>query len=193
VLLLTAGALTYSDSAKNRAALLAGIPIALYLFYRERWIFRLIVALVVVGALTVLGARFHDGPLGPLPGGSFASGSFVTAPVADWSFAADVPEIEMQLDSQSKSRTTWILVHEGRAYIPCSTHFPPGKTWHTSALTDGRATLRIAGKRYPVTLQKIDDPAVLSGVRDVAARKYPSRPGGDVWLFQVTSRNSASR
>ena len=153
-----------------------------------RWIFRLVVALVVVGAVMVLGARFHDGPLGPLPGGSLASGSVATEPVADWSFAADVPEIELQLDSQSKSRTTWILVYEGRAYIPCSTEFPPGKTWHQSALKDGRATFRIAGKRYPVTLQKVDDPAVLSGVREVATRKYPSRPGGEVWLFEVTSR-----
>jgi hypothetical protein len=158
-----------------------------------RWIFRLVVALVVVGVVAVLGARFHDGPLGPLPGGSLASGSFVTEPVGDWSFAADVREIELQLDSQSKSRTTWILVHEGRAYIPCSTAFPPGKTWHTSALKDGRATLRIAGKRYPVTLQKVDDPAVLSGVRGVATRKYPNHPGGEMWLFQVTSRGSESR
>ena len=158
-----------------------------------RWIFRLVVALVALGVVAVLGARFHDGPLGPLPGGPLASGSVVTEPIADWSFAADVPEIELQLDSQSKSRTTWILVHEGRGYIPCSTGFPPGKTWHKSALKDGRATLRIAGKRYPVTLRKVDEPVVLSGVRDVAVRKYPSRPGGELWLFQVTSRSSGSR
>ena len=158
-----------------------------------RWIFRLVVVFVALGAVAVLGARFHDGPLGPLPGGPFASGAFAAEPVADWSFAADVPEIELQLDSQSKSRTTWILVHEGKAYIPCSTDFPPGKTWHKSALTDGRATLRIAGKRYPVTLQKVDDPALLSGVGDVAARKYPSHPGGEFWLFQVTSRTGGSR
>jgi hypothetical protein len=153
-----------------------------------RWILRLVVILIVVGAMAVVGARFHDGPLGPLPGGRLVSGSLATEPVADWSFAAAVPEIELQLDSQSTSRTTWILVHEWRAYIPCSTQFPPGKTWHNNAIKDGRATLRIAGKRYPVTLQKIDDPGVLSGVRDVATRKYPSRPGGEVWLFQVTSR-----
>jgi len=153
-----------------------------------RWILRLVVALGVLATVVALGARFHDGPLGPVPGGRFASGPFVMEPVADWSFAADVAEIELQLESQSKTRTTWILVQEGRAYVPCSTEFPPGKTWHRSALEDGRAMLRIAGKRYPVTLQKVDDPAVLNAVRDVAVRKYPSRPGGEVWLFQVTSR-----
>lgn len=155
-----------------------------------RWIVRLVLALVVLGVVVVVGARFHDGPIGPLPGGPLASGAVVAEPVRDWSFAADVPEIELQLDSQSKSRTTWILVHGGRAYIPCSTEYPPGKTWHTSALQDGRAIIRVAGKRYPVTLQKVDDPAVLSAVRDLAARKYPNHPSGEAWLFQVTSRAS---
>ena len=31
--------------------------------------------------------------------------------------------------------------------------------------------------------------AVTSAVREIAARKYPSRPPGDAWLFQVTSRS----
>jgi hypothetical protein len=157
-----------------------------------RWLIRLGIVLIVLLAALVLGARLHDGPLGPLPGGRLASGALVTEPVVDWSFAADVAEVELQLESQSKSRTTWILVHEGRAYIPCSTGFPPGKTWHQSALEDGRATLRIAGKRYPVTLRKADDARVLSAVREIAERKYPSRPGGEVWLFDVTSRSSTA-
>ena len=59
-----------------------------------------------------------------------------------------------------------------------------------AALADGRATLRILGKRHPVTLTKVDDPAVTTAVRDVAVRKYPARPDGDVWLFAVTSRSS---
>jgi len=47
---------------------------------------------------------------------------------------------------------------------------------------------RISGKRYPVTLAKVDDAAVVATVRDVAFKKYPARPGGEVWLFAVTSR-----
>ena len=81
---------------------------------------------------------------------------------------------------------------DGRAYIPASTAYPPGKTWHRKALEDGRATLRIDGKRYPVTLAKVEDPTLVTAVREVASRKYPNRPPGDAWLFQVTSRSSAA-
>ena len=153
-----------------------------------RWVVRIVALLVVVIALLFVGARFHDGPLGPIPGGPLASGELVTQPVEDWSFATDVAEVELQLASQSRSRTTWIVVHEGRAYVPASTEFPPGKTWHRSALEDGRATLRIAGKRYPVTLAKLDDTARIAAIRDVGLRKYPNRPEGDAWVFAVTSR-----
>lgn len=153
-----------------------------------RWVVRLVIGLVGFGAALAVGARFLDGPLGPLPGGPLTSGAVATKPVADWSFATDVKEIELQLDAQRISRTTWILVHAGHAYIPAATQFPPGKTWHRHALEDGRATLRIAGTRYPVMLRKVDDPAVLEAVRAIAAQKYPTGPGGEVWLFAVTSR-----
>lgn len=155
-----------------------------------RWLVRFVVALVIVIALLFGAARFHDGPLGPIPGGPLASGEIVTQPIDDWSFAADVQEVELQLASQDRSRTTWIIVHDGRAYVPAAVEFPPGKTWHRSALADGRATLRIAGKRYPVTLAKVDDPVRLAAIREVASTKYPNRPGGDVWVFGVTSRSA---
>ena len=154
-----------------------------------RWIVRLVLGVAVLVGVVFFGARFLDGPLGPIPGGALKGGVMMSGPVADWSFATDVPEIALQLEAQSRSRTTWIVVHEGKAYIPASTEFPPGKTWHRLALEDGRATLRIDGKRYRVTLAKVEDAAVVSAVREVASRKYPSRPPGDAWLFQVTSRS----
>jgi hypothetical protein len=155
-----------------------------------RWLFRLVLIVVLAVGAAMIAARVHDGPLGPLPGGKLVAGTLVTEPVADWSFAADVQEIELQLESQSTSRTTWILVQDGKAYVPASTKYPPGKTWHRVALTDGRAILRIDGKKYPVTLTKVEDPAVLDAVRAVAAKKYRPPPGGaaDVWLFSVTPR-----
>jgi hypothetical protein len=154
-----------------------------------RWIFRLGLGLAVLIGAAFFGARFLDGPLGPIPGGALVSGVRVSEPVGDWTFAKDVPEIALQLESQSQSRTTWILVSDGKAYIPASTEYPPGKTWHRKALEDGRATLRIDGKLYPVTLAKVDDVAVETVVREVVSQKYPTRPGGDAWLFQVTSRS----
>ncbi len=154
-----------------------------------RWIIRLVLGLGVAFGIAFFGARFLDGPLGPIPGGALVSGELVSGPVGDWSFAKDVPEIALQLASQSQSRTTWILVSGGKAYIPASTEYPPGKSWHSKALEDGRATLRIEGKLYPVTLTKVEDPAIESSVREVVTTKYPTRPGGDAWLYEVTSRS----
>lgn len=153
-----------------------------------RWLIRITAALALLAGAVVLGARYSDGPLGPLPGGTLASGPFVTQPVGDWAFATDVEEIEMQLDAQTTSRTTWVIVNEGKAYIPAAAAFPPGKTWHRVALEDGRAVLRIDGKRYPVQLARVDDTAVQAAVRKVAEAKYPSRPAGEIWLFSVESR-----
>jgi hypothetical protein len=155
-----------------------------------RWFLRFLTLAVVIAATAVIAARVHDGPLGPLPGGPLEAGATVVEPVADWSFATDVEEIELQLASQDTSRTTWVLVQNGKAYIPASTQFPPGKTWHQKALEDGRATVRIDGRKFAVTLAKVDDETVLAAVREIASKKYRPPPGGaeGVWLFSVTSR-----
>src|SRR5512134_2868120 len=104
-----------------------------------RWLLRIVVAVIALVAVLFFGAGFHDGPLGPIPGGPLEAGETVSEPLADWSFAKDVGEIELQLDSQARSRITWILVFDGKAYVPCSLGFPPGKTWHHDAVKDGRA------------------------------------------------------
>jgi hypothetical protein len=156
-----------------------------------RWLVRILAALVALVVLLLFGARFHDGPLGPIPGGPLASGELVAEPVSDWSFARDVKEIELQLASQERSRTVWLLVHEGQAYVPCSLSFPPGKRWHKLADKDGRATLRIQGRRFPVTLSRTDDPALGDALRAEVVRKYGNNvppEGGGVWIFQVASR-----
>jgi hypothetical protein len=151
------------------------------------WILGVFVALAVVA---FFGARFHDGPLGPIPGGPLRSGELFQLPVSDWSFAVDVGEIELQLESQDLSRTTWILVKDGAAYVPCSLGTPPGKTWYVHAQQDGRATLRIQGKRYPVTLTQDDAPNLAEFARAEVTRKYKTGPpgGGGAIFFKVTSR-----
>jgi hypothetical protein len=152
----------------------------------------LLVVLVAALAGVGLGARFHDGPLGPFPGGPLRTGSLEADAVADWSFAAEQETIELQLLSQNRSRTTWILVHDGAAFIPCSLGFPPGKTWHRNAVRDGRAVVRIEGRRYPVSLERVEAAEVASGLTDVLRAKYARVPPSDagVWYFRVTYRAS---
>ena len=152
---------------------------------RTRSLFTLWVALT----LGVPGC-FMDGPLGPFPGGPLRGGDLVESPVADWSFVADVEEIELQLVSQSRSRTTWILFMGGHAYVPSSIGFPPGKNWNARALEDGRAILRIQGSRYPVTLTRVEDEDLVAALGAVDLAKYPEGPPGKdgIWYFRVASR-----
>src|SRR5271157_1671304 len=146
----------------------------------------------VVGLLVVLAfaARLHDGPVGLFPGGPLEAGPLEARPVADWSFAQAENTIELQLLSQQRSRTTWILVHDGAAFIPCAIGFPPGKTWHEHAVQDGRAVLRNDGRRYPVTLQRVEDPELSVALAELVKEKYGRSPRSDagVWYFRVTSR-----
>ncbi len=158
-------------------------------------IFKGLVILVVLVAVGIgalfAAARFHDGPLALIPGGPLVAGELVTEPVADWSFAKDVPEIELQLAYESTSRTTWILVKDGAAYIPCTLAFPPGKRWHKAADQNGAATVRIQGKLYPVTLVRVKDDALAKGIGEVVLAKYPVRPEqseGGAWFFKLEPR-----
>jgi len=158
------------------------------------WLLRILAVAVAALALLFVGARFHDGPLGPIPGGPLVAGELVREPIEDWSFAKDVQEIELQLDSERRSRTVWLLVLENQAFVPCSLGFPPGKSWYRQAALDGRATLRIEGRRHPVTLTRVEDPALGEALRTEAGRKYGRLPPGEseVWVFQVASRSDGA-
>src|SRR5262245_57179102 len=157
-----------------------------------RWIPRILGAFAVLAIVAYYGARLHDGPLGLIPGGPLEAGEVVAEPIADWDFAKDTGEIELQLDSQLQSRTVWFFVLDGKGYVPSNLGFPPGEIWHRQAVVNGAAKLRIEGKLYPVVLSKLGDPIAeqMSGrVRAELARKYRDLPPSEagVWLFQVTS------
>ena len=55
-----------------------------------------LIPVVAVGTLAV-SARFSDGPSGPFSGGPLVAGELVMGPEPDWSFARDIPDIELQL------------------------------------------------------------------------------------------------
>ena len=149
----------------------------------------LLIALGIGGV--AIGARFNDGPIAIFPGGPLIAGETIDAPIDDWSFAADIEEIEMQLMAQETSRITWIVVHETKAYLPVSLGFPPGKTWHKVADENGAAIIRIDGKKYPVSLSRVMDEGHASQIDGSLSKKYPPLPGGEGserWYFEVISR-----
>ena len=136
-----------------------------------------------------LGCDWMDGPVAMFPGGPLRSGTLIETPVSDWRFVDPVEEIELQLMSQDRSRTTWILYHDERAFVPASIGFPPGKHWHERALEDGRALLRISGSRYPVLLTRVEDPVLIEALGEADIAKYPQGPPGDeIWYFAIASR-----
>ena len=151
-----------------------------------------VLAIGVAVAAVVGAARLHDGPLGPIPGGPLVGGQLVSSPVADWSFAKEVETIELQLDGEDTSRTTWIVVSDGRAFIPCSLGFPPGKSWHLRADRDGDAIVRVLGKRHEVSLERVESPGLGAELEEIATEKYEGGPPGDseVWFFAIDSREA---
>jgi hypothetical protein len=161
-----------------------------------------VIAIVLAMALFLFTARFHDGPLGMIAGGPFKSGTEVaTPPEPNWTFAHDVPTVELQLLSPARSRTTWILEVDGKVYISCgymnSTVGRLWKRWPIEAERDGRAILRIDGRLYPRQLVRIQSGPIVERLTQELARKYgaPATPAavesGALWLFELTPRQTA--
>ena len=144
--------------------------------------------LIGVGGL-VVGARFADGPIAIIAGGAFTSGELVTGPEPDWSFVRDMREVEFQLLDPPRSRTTWILDHEGKAYIPSgymTTWWGKiWKRWPIEAERDPRILLRIGDALYERRLVRIEEGPLLAPLLAELSRKY--RGGGEIRLEAVTS------
>jgi hypothetical protein len=161
----------------------------------------LLIPLVAIGTLLVA-SGYADGASPLFGGGELVRGELVTGPEPDWSVARDVPTVELQLLDPPRSRVTWIVEHEGRPYIVCSymgsTIGRLWKRWPAQAERDGRAIVRIAGKRYERTLKRIRTGSVVEGVASELRRKYKSAitsadiEAGTTWLFELAPRNPNS-
>ncbi len=147
--------------------------------------FGAIVAGLVCVAIT---ARFSDGPIGPFPGGPLVEGRLIDHPVRDWTFVDAVRKIHLQLLNPPRSRTTWVLFHNGSAYIPCGLpNFRFWKRWPHQALVDGRALIRVKENRYRVTLSRVEDPTLQRELTEKLRTKYGVTGGysGTIWFFAV--------
>lgn len=164
----------------------------------------IVVGLIILAvALTLFAARFADGPWAVISGGSFTSGEVVTEE-PDWSFVKDRQEVEFELVSTGRSRTTWIMEVDGRIFIPSgymnTTFGKIWKQWPAHAEADPRAILRIDGKLYHRKMVRImDDPALPEVLSEVVRKYFP--PGasqnlgaeppmgqvksGNLWIFEM--------
>ena len=151
----------------------------------------LLLGLAGLAPLTALVARFSDGPIGPFPGGPLLAGELIAGPEPDWAFAAEIPQIEIQVNTEHPlSRTVWVLVDQGELFVPAA--LASRKHWPSEAVADGRLIARIGGKRYPRQAARVTDPARLVALRAAIGRKYGMRPGpegsDDTWFFQLGPR-----
>ena len=120
-----------------------------------------VLVLIPAFALTALAVstRLSDGPSVIFAGGPLIAGEMVTGPEPDWSFGRDVRVFELQLLNPPRSRTLWIVEHEGKLYL--NSNYMGGlrerlwKRWPAQAERDGRAIMRINDKRYARTLVRI--------------------------------------
>ncbi len=167
-----------------------------------RWVAGVIGGLVLLVAVLVMGARLGDGPMAIIPGGPLEAGELVGGPEPDWTFARDIPEMEFQLVEPPRSRTIWLEVHDKKLYVVSgymnTTIGKLWKQWPAHALQDGRAVIRIDGKRYERQLVRIlDDRPVLEAIAAEVNRKYGApltadmAASGDVWFFALQPRSSA--
>jgi len=177
-----------------------------------RWI-GIALAVLILGLVAVaIIARSSDGPLRPyplavLPGGPLRTGELVTGPEPDWSFARDIELLELQFVDPASSRNTWLLVHEGKLYVPCgymnSWWGQLWKQWPIDAMNDGRAVVRIAGKRYERQAVRVTDPELFWSLARAVLEKYlpgeaearsdelSSPESAGVWFFELAPRSSA--
>lgn len=164
-----------------------------------KWLFGALAVLLVALAALVLAARLGDGPTAMLPGGPLVAGELHTGPEPDWTFARDVPGLELQLVEPPVSRTIWLQVVDGRLYAVSgymrSAIGRLWKQWPMQAEKDPRAVIRIDGKRYERKLVRLGPghPA-LAGIAAEVERKYgaPLRPemaaSGDAWFYALEPR-----
>ncbi len=159
-------------------------------------------AVLVLGlAVVAVAARFSDGPTAIFAGGPFTTGETKTGAEPDWRFLRDRQEVEFQLLEPARSRTTWILEHDGRIFIPSgymnTTWGKLWKQWPIEALADPRAILRVDDTLYPRRLVRIEgDTPIVEPLLQELGRKYLGGAAiemehftsGNLWLFELVPR-----
>ena len=171
--------------------------------------------LIVVGCLLLIPVtavltaavkqRFSDGPNRLFSSGPLVEGELYSGPEPDWSFVddEDIQTIELQLLDPPRARRIWTTEHDGKLYV-WSGYMGTlvgrlWKRWPIQAERDGRAVLRIDGRRYERQLVRIESGEILDGITGAIRDKYPSQltregvESGDSWLFEALPRSESAQ
>ena len=156
-----------------------------------------VLVLIPVFALSALAvsARMSDGAGRVFKGGPLVAGELVRGAEPDWSFVRDIRNIELQLLDPPQSRILWIVEDQGKIYL--NSNYMLGfigrlwKRWPAQAERDGRAILRVEGKKYERQLVRIRTGAIVDDIAAAFNRKYNAGmtraevESGKLWLFEM--------
>lgn len=140
-----------------------------------------LVALLLLGGLAALGARWFYGPLGPIPGPGL-SGPVTREPVTGWSHVDAIQVIQVETRPESPYTVhTWVTRVGDAIYIFSGTE---DKTWVRNILEDPRVRVRIDGRiheRLAVRAEALEEKrAFLAPLRS----KYEGQPEFDLEEWQ---------
>jgi hypothetical protein len=132
---------------------------------------KIVGAILVCLALALVVLRITGlNPIGNTPGpgnypGLWLSGTVVTTPVTDWSFATQYRTDKVQTRTWymiPHSVTTGFIVHNGQLYLTsmfaAGVPFPQGKSWVTNVVRDPHARLKFGNNLYDCILSPVTDP-----------------------------------
>jgi hypothetical protein len=139
-----------------------------------RWLTRISLVSIAVFAVVLVGmlflARNTDGPLAWFPGGPF-SGEIERGPEPDWSFAAPLDTVDVQLGSAPpRSVRTGIVIFEDVPYLPVTFAFL--KRWQHVVARNPRVVVRINHRLFERQATAVTDAKRLSKLIAAGQAKY---------------------
>ncbi len=173
----------------------------------KQWNKKLLIGggLLGVVAIAVIGFLVYSSvcPCDRTPGG-FLFGERVEAPVQDWQFANEVPLCQLQIYDGIRPHSVnlnCMSTPQGELFLSCSVC--TRKFWASKVEADERAVMRLNGITYPVTLNRVQDPATMDRAWQARVSKLQVHGGGPYnpvpdedaerpdhwWTFRVESRS----
>jgi hypothetical protein len=141
--------------------------------------------LATMGVAVAFAAGFHDGPIGPFPGGPFR-GPLANGPEPDWSFLDRTDGVDLEVDSANpRSVHVWVLRDGNAVFVPSA--LAAKKRWPGQVVADPRVRLRVDGKIYERSAARVTDPEEIRRLVDAAIAKYHVSHGDPetTWFFRL--------
>ncbi len=141
-------------------------------------------------AHVLAGARFSDGPFGPVPGGPLA-GPVATEPHPDWSKARTARYAELEvLPDRPRSLETLVLARDGVLYV--AANMPRSKRWPGQVLAEPRVRIRVGDRVYERSALRVEGAAHRAALLASMNEKYgfDVSLGGEIWFFALEPRRS---